>query len=98
MRSQLRLTDACPTIASSADTVFAGPADVDADAPVPANVVALTRYINDAPGVIAEEASTQTRIDEHVSPVTAPVTNGEVDDDVPIVVQVTPLSLLRSIR
>ena len=71
MRSQLRLTDACPTIARSADTVFAGPADVDADVPVPANVMALTRYMNDAPGVMADVASTQVSMAEQVYPGTA---------------------------
>ena len=66
--SQLKFTDAWPTIANKALTVFAGPADVVEEVPVPAGVIALTLYINDAPGVIAVVASTHTSMAEQLYP------------------------------
>ena len=96
MMSQLRLTCALPTTASSAVTVLAGPADATEKLLVPAGVIAATRYWNEEPGNIAVVPSTQAVIAEQENPETAPVTNGAEPVEVPSEVHVSPLSALRS--
>jgi hypothetical protein len=96
MMSQLRLTCALPTTASSAVTVLAGPADATEKLLVPAGVIAATRYWNEDPGNIALVLSTQEVIAEQENPETAPVTNGAEPVEVPSAVHVRPLSALRS--
>jgi hypothetical protein len=87
-----------PTTAIRDVTVFAGPPEAVEGSLVPAGVMAVTRYTNDAPGVITLLASTQAVDDVHESPAIGAVTNGLDDVVVPRVDHVVPLSALRSNR